>query len=119
MFTAPTSGRVQVNVVPNGTSDVKVSLIGPMAGLDGGVNDCNLSCTQLGESNVVAGCNDDAGTGGTERLFSFVIPGQTYYVWISGTLFRQTAGFTVQVSQTIGGIFIATCCLTYDFKNTL
>ncbi|MBK6274702.1 MAG: T9SS type A sorting domain-containing protein [Saprospirales bacterium] len=100
-FTAPASGRVQVNVVPNGTSDVKVSLIGPMAGLDGGVNDCNLSCTQLGESNVVAGCNDDAGTGGTERLFSFVIPGQTYYVWISGTLFRQTAGFTVQVSQTI------------------
>lgn len=100
-FTAPASGRVQVNVVPNASSDVKVSLIGPMAGLEGGVNDCNLSCSQLGESNVVAGCNDDAGTGGTERLFAFVIPGQTYYVWVSGTLFRPTATFTVQVVNTI------------------
>lgn len=100
-FTAPASGRVQVNVVPNGSSDVKVSVIGPQAGLDGGVNDCNLTCAQLGESNVVAGCNDDAGTGGTERLFAFVIPGQTYYVWISGTLFRPTATFNVQVVNTI------------------
>jgi subtilisin-like proprotein convertase family protein len=100
-FTAPLSGRVQVNVVPNASSDVKVSLIGPMAGLDGGVNDCNLTCMQLGESNVVAGCNDNAGTGGTERLFSFVIPGQTYYIWISGTLFRPNATFTVQVVNTI------------------
>ncbi|MBK9328830.1 MAG: proprotein convertase P-domain-containing protein [Sphingobacteriales bacterium] len=100
-FTAPASGRVQVNVVPSVSSDVKISLIGPMAGLEGGVDDCNLSCSQLGESNVVMGCNDDAGTGGTERLFTFVIPGQTYYVWVSGTLFRPTATFTVQVTETI------------------
>ena len=107
-FTAPASGRVQVNVVPNASSDVKVSLIGPMAGLEGGVNDCSLSCAQLSESNVVAGCNDDAGTAGTERLFAFVIPGQTYYVWISGTLFRPTATFTVQVVNTITGTAVPT-----------
>ncbi len=108
-FVAPASGRVQVNVIPtNATSDVKVSIIGPSAGLSGGLNDCNLSCSQLGESNVIAGCNDNAGTAGAERLFAFVIPGQTYYVWISGTLYRPTASFTVQVSQTITGNAIPT-----------
>lgn len=98
-FTAPASGRVQVNVVPNGSSDVKVSLIGPQAGLTGGVNDCNKPCDQM--TNVAGGCNDNAGTGGTESLFSFVIPGQTYYVWISGTAARPNATFTVQVTETI------------------
>ena len=100
-FTAPASGRVQINVLPNATSDVKVSLIGPQAGLTGGVNDCNKPCNQM--TNIAAGCNDYGGTGlsGTERLFSFVIPGQIYYVWISGTASRPTAGFTVQVTETI------------------
>jgi len=107
-FVAPASGRVQVNVIPNATSDVKVSVLGPMAGLDGGVNDCNLSCSAISESSVTAGCNDEAGTGGAERLFAFVIPGQTYYVWISGTLFRPTATFTVQVTETITGTAVPT-----------
>lgn len=98
-FVAPASGRVQVNVIPNGTSDVKLSLIGPQAGLTGGVNDCNKPCDQM--TNVAEGCNDFAGAGGAERLFSFVIPGQTYFVWISGTAARPTAGFTVQVTETI------------------
>lgn len=107
-FVAPASGRVQVNVIPNATSDVKVSVLGPMAGLDGGINDCNLSCSAISESSVTAGCNDEAGTGGTERLFAFVVPGQTYYVWISGTLFRPTATFTVQVTETITGNAVPT-----------
>jgi hypothetical protein len=98
-FTAPSSGRVQINVTPNATSDVKVSLVGPQAGLTGGVNDCDKPCDQM--TNVAAGCNDNAGAGGTERLFSFVIPGQTYFVWISGTAARPTATFTVQVTETI------------------
>ncbi len=98
-FTAPASGRVQINVVPNAASDVKVSLIGPQAGLTGGVNDCNKPCDQM--TNIAGGCNDNAGAGGAERLFSFVIPGQTYYVWISGTAARPTATFTVQVTETI------------------
>lgn len=98
-FTAPASGRIQVNVIPNASSDVKVSLIGPQAGLTGGVNDCNRPCDQM--TNIAEGCNDFAGTGGTERLFAFVIPGQTYFVWISGTAARPTATFTVQVTETI------------------
>lgn len=98
-FTAPASGRVQVNVVPDASSDVKISLIGPQAGLSGGVNDCDMPCTQM--TNVVEGCNNYLGVGGTERLFAFVIPGQTYYVWISGTLSRPNANFTVQVTETI------------------
>jgi subtilisin-like proprotein convertase family protein len=100
-FVAPASGRVQINVDPNASSDVKVSVIGPMAGLDEGVNDCNLTCAQLGESNVAGGCNDNAGRDGIERLFTFVIPGQTYYVWVSGTLFNPTATFTIQVTETL------------------
>ncbi|MBX7224951.1 MAG: proprotein convertase P-domain-containing protein [Chitinophagales bacterium] len=100
-FVAPASGRVQINVTPNASSDVKVSVIGPMAGLDEGVNDCNLSCSALGESNVVAGCNDEAGVSGVERLFAFVVPGQTYYVWVSGTYSRPSATFTIQVTETI------------------
>ncbi len=98
-FTAPASGRVQINVLPNASSDVKVSLIGPQAGLTGGVNDCNKPCDQM--TNVAAGCNDNAGAGGAERLFSFVIPGQTYFVWISGTAARPNATFTVQVTETL------------------
>ncbi|MDB5227082.1 MAG: large protein, partial [Bacteroidota bacterium] len=105
-FTAPASGRIQVNVIPNASSDVKVSLIGPQAGLTGGVNDCNKPCSQM--TNVAAGCNDNSGAGGTERLFSFVIPGQTYYVWISGTAARPTATFTVQVTETITNTAIPT-----------
>ena len=105
-FTAPASGRIQVNVVPNASSDVKVSLLGPQAGLTGGVNDCNQSCSQM--TNVAAGCNDNAGTAGTERLFSFVIPGQTYYVWISGTQARRTATFTIQVTETITNTAVPT-----------
>ena len=35
-FTAPASGRIQVNVLPNASSDVKLSLIGPQAGLING-----------------------------------------------------------------------------------
>lgn len=100
-FVAPASGRVQINVVPNASSDVKVSVLGPMAGLDGGVNDCNLSCSAIGESSVAGGCNNFGGRGVAERLFTFVIPGQTYYIWISGTLAYPTANFTVQVTETI------------------
>jgi len=98
-FTAPASGRVQINVTPDASSNVKVSLIGPQAGLTGGVNDCNRPCNQM--TNIAAGCNDYAGTAGTERLFSFVIPGQTYFVWVSGTAARPTANFTIQVTETI------------------
>jgi hypothetical protein len=98
-FIAPASGRVQVNVIPNAGSDVKVSLIGPQAGLTGGVNDCNRPCDQM--TNIAEGCNDFAGSGGAERLFAFVIPGQRYFVWISGTAARPTANFTVQVTETI------------------
>ena len=100
-FVAPASGRVQINVDPNAASDVKINIIGPMAGLDEGINDCNLSCSQLGENNVVSDCNDYAGRDGVERLFAFVIPGQTYYVWVSGTFSYPTANFTIQVSETL------------------
>lgn len=98
-FVAPASGRVQINVLPDATSDVKVSLIGPSAGLSGGMNDCNQPCDEM--TQIAAGCNDYAGVNGAERLFSFVIPGQTYYVWISGTAARPTANFTVQVVENI------------------
>lgn len=98
-FVAPASGRIQITASPNASSDVKISLIGPMAGLDGGIDDCNLSCSQM--TNVVEGCNDYAGTGGIERLFAFVVPGQTYYVWVSGTLSRPTANFSILVTENI------------------
>lgn len=98
-FTAPASGRVQINVIPNATSDVKVSLVGPQAGMKGGVSNCDKSCDQM--TDIAGGCNDFAGVGGAERLFSFVVPGQTYLVWISGTASKPTANFSVQVTETI------------------
>ncbi|MFN8266733.1 MAG: T9SS type A sorting domain-containing protein [Chitinophagales bacterium] len=98
-FTAPASGRIQVNVLPNASSDVKLSLIGPQAGLINGVSNCNKPCDQM--TNLVGGCNDYAGTGGAERLFSFVVPGQTYYIWISGTASKPNATFSIEVTETI------------------
>lgn len=98
-FVAPASGRVQINVNPDLISDVKLSLIGPQAGLSGGVNDCNRPCEQM--TTIAAGCNDYLGADGTESLFSFVIPGQTYYVWVSGTAARPTANFTILVTENI------------------
>lgn len=105
-FVAPASGRVQINVQPDASSDVKLSLIGPMAGLTNGVNDCNKPCDQM--TDIAGGCNDYAGAGGAERLFAFVIPGQTYFVWISGTAARRNANFTVQVTETITNTSIPT-----------
>ncbi|MCB0508507.1 MAG: proprotein convertase P-domain-containing protein, partial [Bacteroidetes bacterium] len=98
-FIAPNSGRVQINVNPDATSDVKVSLIGPLAGTESGVNDCNQTCDQI--TTLSGGCNDYNGIDGTERLFAFVIPGQEYYVWVSGTAARPDANFTIRVTETI------------------
>jgi subtilisin-like proprotein convertase family protein len=98
-FTAPASGRIQITANPDPSSDVKISLVGPMAGLDGGINDCDRSCSQM--TNVVEGCNDYAGAGAIERLFAFVIPGQTYYVWVSGTASRPTANFNILVTENV------------------
>lgn len=100
-FVAPASGRAQVNVDPDAASDVKINLVGAMAGLDGGVNDCNLNCSTFDEDNTIMGCVDDYGANGTEKLFTFLIPGQTYYVWVSGTWARPNANFTIQVTDVI------------------
>ncbi len=100
-FVAPASGRIQVTV-SGGTLDAEVSLLGADIPAE-----CGLACTAITDAYRLAGCYDNAIAGGSESFWTFVIPGQTYYVWVDGVGTSQGT-FNVAVSSIVNNPVVPT-----------